>query len=450
MQNIRFHFNLYVIIPLIFGGFSTLSLLVAYRLTRYYLDRHTAPEWPLAFWGSILFLFTVICGLLVVKFIIEPVERFVDRTKTMGVLEGLEEKETIEPPMTELHQYVRVFDQVSEILSKVEARELFPDIIGQSAVIRGVLNQIMKVAPTDSTVLIVGETGTGKELVAQSIHRHSRRQNRPFIALNCAAIPQGLLESELFGHEKGAFTGAVGRKAGRMELAQAGTLFLDEVGDMPLETQAKLLRALEEKTVMRLGGTHPIKVDVRIITATNKNLPELVKKETFRQDLFYRLNVLMLHLPPLRERREDIPILAAHFANRFAPTKKLSSAVVQLLMAYDWPGNVRELQNAVQSAGVMAVENALLPYHLPGYILQPQSHINPQTPMVSASQSQNLDTSLREFEKNMLIQALSQCRGIQKQAAELLQIKERSLWHRLKKYEIDATVFKISAGDRTK
>jgi len=354
MKNIRFHFNLYVIIPLIFGGFSVLSLLVAYRLTRYYLDLNTDPIWPLAFWGSLLFIFTAICGLLVVKFIIQPMEQFVDRTKTMGVLNNVEIGEPIEPPKTELHQYVRVFEQVSEILSKVDARELFPEIVGQSTAIRGVLNQIIKVAPTDSTVLISGETGTGKELVAQSIHRHSRRQNRPFIVLNCAAIPEGLLESELFGHEKGAFTGAVTRRAGKIELAHEGTLFLDEVGDMPLETQAKLLRALEEKIIVHLGGTHPIKVDVRVITATNKNLPELVAKEMFRQDLFYRLNVLTLHLPALRERREDIPLLAAHFIKRFAPDKKLSPTVVQLLMAHDWPGNVRELQNVMQSACVLA------------------------------------------------------------------------------------------------
>jgi transcriptional regulator with PAS, ATPase and Fis domain len=228
-----------------------------------------------------------------------------------------------------------------------------------------------------------------------------------------------------------------------MELAHEGTLFLDEVGDMPLTTQAKLLRALEEKIIVRLGGTYPIKIDVRIITATNKNLPELVKKEAFRQDLFYRLNVLMLRLPPLRERREDIPLLAVHFLDRHASAKKLSSAFVQILMAYDWPGNVRELYNAIQSAIVMAMEDNLLPAHLPGYILQSQSQDIPPEPVISNSlPSRNLEDSLREFEKRMLIQALSQCRGIQKQAAELLQIKERSLWHRLKKYEIDAAAFK--------
>ena len=443
MKNIRFHFNLYVIIPLIFGGFSTLSLLVAYRLTLFYLNRNTAPEWPLAFWGTLLFAFTYICGLIIVKFIIEPVEKFVDRTRTMGVLDSLDHGEDEPPPRTEIHQYTRVLDQVSEILGKVEARELFPEIKGQSKIIRGVLNQIIKIAPTDSTVLIIGETGTGKELVAKSIHRHSRQREKSFIPLNCAAIPEGLLESELFGHEKGAFTNAISRKHGKLELAHEGTLFLDEIGDMPLAIQAKLLRAVEEKTIVRVGGTHTIKVEARYITATNKNLPDLVSKGLFREDLFYRLNVLVIQLPPLRDRREDIPLLADHFLLQFAPDKKLASAALQLLMAYEWPGNVRELQNAIRSAAVMAVDETILPAHLPGFFTQPAT-----TPVPSASQtlspftSLDLDATLREFEKNMLIQALSESRGVQKQAAKLLQIKERSLWHRLKKYELDAASYK--------
>ncbi|MBI5894488.1 MAG: sigma 54-interacting transcriptional regulator [Desulfobacterales bacterium] len=216
MKNPRFHITLYAIIPVIFSGFTILGLLAAYQLTRYYMDRGLSPVWPLAFWGMVLTLFTFACGLLVVRFLIHPVQKFVDQTQTMGVLREAEEKALPrESSMDEMDRYARVFDQVTEILSKVEARQLFPDILGQSAAMRAVLNQIVKVAPTEVMVLIVGETGTGKELVAHNIHRHSPRRDDTFLAMNCAAIPEGLLESELFGHEKGAFTGAVGRKLGK-------------------------------------------------------------------------------------------------------------------------------------------------------------------------------------------------------------------------------------------
>ncbi len=437
MKNIRFQINLYIIIPLIFAGLSTLSLLVAYRLTRFYLDRDMNPEWPVAFWGILLVFFTFICGLITVKFLIDPVKRFVDKTQTMGVLRNINAEPNPPDTQAELHQFSRVFEQVSEILSKVEARELFPDIVGQSATMRGVFNQIMKVAPSDSTVLIIGETGTGKELVADSIHRHSRRQGKPFIAINCAAIPEGLLESELFGHEKGAFTGASARKPGKFELAHEGTLFLDEIGDMPLETQAKVLRTLEERQVARLGGIDPVKVDVRFIAATNKDLTKLVKQGRFRQDLFYRLNVFAICLPPLRERREDIALLAEHFRQHADEPKRISSAAIQTLMAYDWPGNVRELQNSIKSACLMA-PNGIEPVHLPSSITRSWPHA-----ASAQAESRNLDASLADMEKRLIVQALHKSRGIQKQAAGLLGIKERSLWHRLKKYDIDAASYKI-------
>ena len=228
MRNRRFTINLYVIIPLIFGGLSALSVLVTYRILHFYIDRGLSAEWPLAFWGIILVLFTFLCGVFTVKFIIDPVKKFVDKTQNLGVLRSVEEQGGDSAASLDMHHFSRVFDQVSEILSKVEARELFPDIIGQSKQMRGIFNQILKVAPTDATVLIFGETGTGKELIADSIHRHSLRQGKPFVAINCAAIPEGLLESELFGHEKGALTGAARRKPGKFETAHEGTLLLDE------------------------------------------------------------------------------------------------------------------------------------------------------------------------------------------------------------------------------
>ncbi len=447
MKDIRFQINLYIIIPLIFAGFSTLSLLVAYRLTRYYLDRAMSPEWPVAFWGIVLVVFTFGCGLVTVKFLIDPVKKFVDKTQTMGVLRDIDTAPTPPAANAELHKFSRVFDQVSQILSKVEARELFPEIVGQSETMRGVFNQIMKVAPTDSTVLIIGETGTGKELVANSIHKHSFRQSSAFITINCAAIPEGLLESELFGHEKGAFTGADSRKPGKFELAHQGTLFLDEIGDMPLEIQAKVLRTLEERKVERLGGVESTKVDVRFIAATNKELPEIVKSGHFRQDLFYRLNVFAVYLPPLRDRREDIPLLADHFLQSTDHTKQFSPTTIQTLLAYDWPGNVRELQNVVKSATLMA-GSRIEPVHLPAVITQAfQPLVAPLVDQPFGDQNladdQNLDLRLQELEKRLIIQALGKCRGVQKQAASLLGIKERSLWHRLKKYEIDASSFKV-------
>ncbi len=442
VKNIRFKINLYVIIPLIFAGLSALALLVAYELTRYYMDRGLAPQWPLAFWGILLILFTFILGLFTVRYIIDPVKKFVDKTQTMGMLSGAPYEPVPQGADDELHQFSRVFNQVSELLSKVEARELFPNIIGHSDAMRRVFNQIMKVSSTNSTVLIIGETGTGKELVANSIHKHSLRQEKPFVAINCAAIPEGLLESELFGHEKGAFTGANTRKPGKFEIAHEGTLFLDEIGDMPLETQAKILRALEEKKIERVGAVASKSVDVRFIAATNKELPILVEQGRFRQDLYYRLNVFAIHLPPLRERREDIPIIAENFLDDTGNKQRLSSSAIQMLISYDWPGNVRELKNAVRSSSLMA-KDTIEPVHLPSSITQSWPHASKPEIVADTEVHQSMDLQLQDIEKQMILRALRQSRGIQKQAANLLGIKERSLWHRLKKYEIDASAFKI-------
>ncbi len=341
-----------------------------------------------------------------------------------------------------------VFDQVTELLSKVEARQLFPDIIGQSKVMRGVLNQIVKVAPKDSTVLITGETGTGKELIARSIHQHSKRQDYPFVAINCAAIPEGLLESELFGHEKGAFTGANTKKPGKFELADRGTLFLDEIGDMPLETQAKVLRAIEENTIERVGAIKPIKVNVRFIAATNRNLEKMVESSLFRQDLYYRLNVFSILLPPLRQRREDIPLFAEKFLNEMGKDLHISSEALQLLMANDWPGNVRELRNALESAAVLA-ENRILPANLPvsidrGRRISGSAMHSKKSPSEThgSGNDSNLDMRIKNFERSSIVDALRQSGGVQIKAAMILGIKERSLWHRIKKYQINIADFK--------
>jgi formate hydrogenlyase transcriptional activator len=240
----------------------------------------------------------------------------------------------------------------------------FEHIVGKSAALRGVLELVQTVAPSDSTVLVLGETGTGKELIARAIRDHSRRKDRAFVKLNCAAIPTGLLESELFGHEKGAFTGAITHRIGRLELADQGTLFLDEVGDIPLEIQPKLLHTLQEREFERLGSTQTRKVNLRLVAATNCDLKAMVEARAFRSDLYYRLNVFPIHVPPLRERREDIPLLVRYFAERFArqmqkPIQTIPSAALKRLAAWDWPGNIRELQNFVERAVILTRGKAL-------------------------------------------------------------------------------------------
>ena len=246
----------------------------------------------------------------------------------------------------------------------------FEGIIGSSAALGGVLDQIRTVAPTDSTVLIEGETGTGKELIAQAIHMHSKRRDRPFVKLNCAAIPLGLLESELFGHEKGAFTGAVSQKIGRFEAANGGTLFLDEIGDIPLELQAKLLRVLQEQEFERLGSTYTRRVSVRVVAATNQDLAGLVAEKQFRMDLYYRLNVFPVSLPPLRRRVEDIPMLVAYFVYKYAERmtkriEKIASDAMDRLVRYPWPGNIRELQNFIERAVILTNGDVLQLSELP-------------------------------------------------------------------------------------
>jgi transcriptional regulator with GAF, ATPase, and Fis domain len=319
---------------------------------------------------------------------------------------------------------------------------MFPQIIGQSRAMRGVFNQILKVAATDSTVLILGETGTGKELISRSIHEHSKRSGKPFVALNCAAIPSGLLESELFGHERGAFTGADNRKLGKLEIASGGTVFLDEIGDMPLETQAKVLRVLQEAQFERVGGVRSVRVDIRFIAATNKDLSRMVEDGKFRQDLFFRLNVFSVHLPPLRERKEDIPSMVEEFISRQGKSLTVSPETLQVLSSYSWPGNVRELQNVIESASVLAADQ-ILPAHLPANLSRDwKSRTKLPDEASPLTEDQNLDAKLREIERGMIIEALTRCGGVQVKAARLLGIKERSLWHRIKKLDIDVSSLK--------
>jgi formate hydrogenlyase transcriptional activator len=307
----------------------------------------------------------------------------------------------------------------------------FQEIVGRSPALKRVLRQIEVVAPTDSGVLIQGETGTGKELIAQAIHNRSARRDRPFIKVNCAAIPSGLLESELFGHEKGAFTGAIMRKPGRFELADKGTLFLDEVGDIPLDLQAKLLRVLQEREFERLGSTRTQQVDVRVIAATHRDLKQMIEEGTFRSDLYYRLHVFPLSVPPLRERREDIPLMARHFVDKYARRmsrniEAIPTRTMDALASYSWPGNVRELQNFIERAVILS----------PGESLRaPIEELKQETKSAFGT---NLST-LEEMEREHVLRALRESNwvtGGPKGAAVRLGMKRTTLAYRIRKLGI--------------
>ncbi len=316
----------------------------------------------------------------------------------------------------------------------------FP-FVSYSGKMKKILKEIKQVAPFDTTVLIRGESGTGKELIASCIQKKSPRHDKPFIKINCAALPENLIESELFGYEKGAFTGAAERHKGKFELAHTGTLFLDELGDMSLATQAKLLRVLQEKEFERLGGTETVAVDVRIICATNKNLEEMVKEGKFRQDLFYRLSVFPLHTYPLRERKEDIIPLATFFIENFCrknKTKivKISQPVIEKLLSYPWYGNIRELANIMERAVILGSEKGIIEMDaLPDFMLQTDdSH--------SMHQTKTLDESLEEVERELIVNALENSKGNMAKACKVLGITERMLGIRMKKYSLDYKQFR--------
>jgi DNA-binding NtrC family response regulator len=308
-------------------------------------------------------------------------------------------------------------------------------ILGESPALRRVLKAAQQVAPTDLTVFIEGESGTGKEMLARAIHQQSPRRDGPFVAVNCAAIPEGLLESELFGHEKGAFTGALKRRAGKFELARAGTLLLDEIGDMPVYMQAKLLRVLQEKEFDRVGGERTLPMEARVIAATNRDIDRLVHEGRFREDLAYRLQGFRLHLPPLRERPEDLPLLIEHFLQqakaRFnAQVASVSRSAMECFLAFSWPGNLRQLQHVLEGALLITEDGVIRPEHLPPIL---------RAPVSPTGQTHSLDELLAAQERDCIVAALHKAGGTQARAAKLLGISERSLWYRLKKLDIDPT-----------
>jgi Nif-specific regulatory protein len=327
-----------------------------------------------------------------------------------------------------------------ELQNELQNRFIDENIIGNSSKMKEVYKQVQQVSKTQATVLIRGESGVGKELITDAIHYGSERAKNPLIKVNCAAIPESLIESELFGHEKGAFTGADKQKKGRFELAEGGSIFLDEIGELPLQIQVKLLRVLQEKEFERLGGTKTLKTDVRVIAATNRNLEEAIKDGSFREDLYYRLNVFPLFVPALRERLNDIPLLVDHFitkANKKNGTDiiRISSSAIEMLMIYRWPGNIRELENCIERAAILSTDKVIRPQNLPPTLQTAQSS--------GTTNKGTLQSIVEKVEKQLIIDTLTNQRGNVFQSAKELGISNRKLGLRIDKYDIDVSKYKF-------
>jgi DNA-binding NtrC family response regulator len=336
------------------------------------------------------------------------------------------------------HQRLTV--EISNLKRKLGEQKSFESIIGTDEKMKKVIEQAKCVADTDTTVLIQGESGVGKEIIANAIHQTSRRKEGPFVVVNCGAIPLSLIESELFGHEKGSFTDAKETKPGKFEQANGGTLFLDELGELPLDAQVKLLRVLEDKKITRVGGIKPIPVNVRILSATNNNLEERVQKGSFRLDLYYRLNIFPIQIPPLRERRADIPLFIEYFINMFnceldLHVKNMSGEAVDQLLNYKWPGNIRDLQNAIQSAMILCKEGTITREHLPmrikGYPL-----LDGNKPEFDSGLDENLKSINSKLEKELIIEALNKCNYNRTEAANRLKISRKTLFNKMKQYNL--------------
>ena len=332
-----------------------------------------------------------------------------------------------------------LLDENTHLRSELQQRYDFSNIVGTSSPMRQAYEQISQVAATNTTVLIRGESGTGKELIAHAIHYNSPRAQKPFVKVSAAALPDTLIESELFGYEKGAFTGAMARKRGRFEMAEGGTLFLDEVGELNMATQVKLLRVLQEREFERLGGTETVKVNVRLITATNKDLEAAIAAREFREDLYYRLNVFSIFVPPLRERRPDIMLLADHFLAKYArqhgkSIRRISTPAIDMLMSYHWPGNVRELENTLERAVLTCDGNVIHGHHLPPTL---------QTAEASGTAIKtSLSDAIEQYEKDLILDALKSARGNRARAARLLNSTERIIGYKIRKYRIDPRRFR--------
>ncbi len=339
-------------------------------------------------------------------------------------------------------------DEVTYLRAQLQDKHSFQNVLSKSPKMHDVFELIGNVADTTSTVLIIGETGTGKEQIAKAIHQASAgNRGGQMVAVNCAAVPESLLESELFGHEKGSFTGAIAQRKGRFEQANKGTLFLDEIGDIPLHMQVKLLRVIQERRIERVGGTEPISIDVRLVAATHRSLDKMVREGTFREDLYYRLNVVRIELPPLRDRLEDVPLLAIHFAQKYSRGKAPSEfdpAAMQMLLDYNWPGNVRQLENAVERACVTSRDGVIRPANLPpDLVAQPGiSKLSPLHVDLTRSLPEQLSELTAKFEERYLRKSLKKMRGHVGKCAKITGLSRRSITDKIAHYKIDKDEFK--------
>ena len=337
-------------------------------------------------------------------------------------------------------------DELAYLRSQLQTRYSFHNILSKNPQMHAIFELISNLACTNTTVLIEGETGTGKEQAARAIHQTSQTRQGPLVAVNCAALPENLLESELFGHEKGSFTSAVSQRRGRFELADGGTIFLDEVGDVPAPMQAKLLRVLQERKFERVGGTQSIEVDVRVIAATNRSLKRLVKEGTFREDLYYRLNVVKIDLPPLRERTEDIPLLATHFCVKYSrrdePPKQISPQAMEVLLNHQWPGNIRELENAIERACVTSRDNVIQIENLPRELVVPPASKLPVHIDLNRSLPQLLRDVTASIEQQYICKALKKSRGNVGRCARICGMSRRSITGKINEYKVNKAAFK--------
>jgi DNA-binding NtrC family response regulator len=350
--------------------------------------------------------------------------------------------EVIQVVLQRALEYQRLNHENIHLRKQLKAKYKFENIVSDHERMQAVFAIVEKVADTDSTVLIYGESGTGKELIARALHYNSYRQDKPLVPINCGAIPSELLESELFGFEKGAFTGATAMRVGRFELANGGTVFLDEIGEMSPALQVKLLRVIQQREFERIGGTRTIKIDVRIIAATNKNLEEMVAKNLFREDLYYRLNVIPITIPPLRDRKEDLPLLVAHFIGRFNSEKKrqiegITRDALEQLMRYHWPGNVRELENLIERITILKGQGYITPADLPEKLAPVLT--GSTVPEVNIPNSGlDFDDAVQAFERQLLTKALERTQGVKSKAAELLHMNRTTLVEKVKKLRLEA------------
>ena len=367
-----------------------------------------------------------------------PIRLYVRASKFLGVVASMIGQAVRLQGLVESERQ-RLVDENTHLRQELKAKYDFPNLVGTSGPMRGVFDQVAQVARANTTVLIRGESGTGKELIAHAIHYNSLRAAKPFVKVSCGALPDTLIESELFGYEKGAFTDAHQRRKGRFELAEGGTLFLDEIGDINLQTQVKLLRVLQAREFERLGGTETIKSNVRLIAATNKTLETAMAEGTFREDLYYRLNVFTIFVPPLRERKPDILLLADHFLQKFAgehskPIRRIATPAIDMLMSYHWPGNVRELENVLERSVLVCEGQVLHAHHLPPTL---QTAETSETTL-----AQPLEEAVGAYERDLITDALKSARGNRARAARLLQTTERILNYKVRKYTIDYRRFR--------